>query len=69
MLVFVVLFGGSADQWAAGGQRGVPAERPAAEEEDPAADVRAAGHKAAPGGPAEPQPRPGEEAEEVSAGY
>lgn len=38
----------------------------AAEEKVPEADSWAAGHQAAPGRPAEPQPRAGEETEEVS---
>lgn len=38
----------------------------AAEEEMPETDSRAAGHQTAPGGAAEPQPRPGEETAQVS---
>lgn len=49
----------------AGRQRREPAGPAATEEEVPTADSRAAGHQAAPGGPAGPQPRAGEEAEEV----
>lgn len=66
LFLFFLLFV-SADQWTAGRQRGVPAKHPAAKEEDAASDSWAAGHEAPPGGTAEPQPRPGEEAEEVSA--
>lgn len=50
----------------AGGSGGDSALSTAGEEEMPEISGRAPGHQTAPGEPAEPQPRAGEEAEEVS---
>lgn len=51
---------------AAEGLRGSPEDSPAAQEEVPASDLRPGGHALPAGEPAEPKPRLGEEAEEVS---